>query len=202
MVCQFLLYNKVNQLCIYIYPHISSLLRLPPTLPIPPLQRKINFYDLVGLEQVQLKVRGKFLVIAADALFPRPWECATSSSCRFLPSKRKRFQRGIFLTMKVIFDNYKNSEKADILYIGIKSFLYLYIKKAQQSGIMLQMFRYVSFQSFFLCIYMSICTGIFSFIGIILHLSTQHGCLSYQLIPISQQPTFHGCIVFNSGHVS
>ena len=38
MVCQFLLYNKVNQLYIYIYPHISSLLHLPPTLPIPPLQ--------------------------------------------------------------------------------------------------------------------------------------------------------------------
>ena len=38
MVCQFLLYNKVNQLYIYIYPHISSILRLPPTLPIPPLQ--------------------------------------------------------------------------------------------------------------------------------------------------------------------
>ena len=33
----FLLYNKVNQLYIYIYTHISSLLRLPPTLPIPPL---------------------------------------------------------------------------------------------------------------------------------------------------------------------
>ena len=38
MVCQFLLYNKVNQLYIYIYPHISSLLRLPPTLLTPPLQ--------------------------------------------------------------------------------------------------------------------------------------------------------------------
>ena len=38
MVCQFLLYNKVSQLYIYIYPHISSLLRLPPTLPIPTLQ--------------------------------------------------------------------------------------------------------------------------------------------------------------------
>ena len=36
MVCKFLLYNKVNQPYIYIYPHISSLLRLPPTLPIPP----------------------------------------------------------------------------------------------------------------------------------------------------------------------
>ena len=38
MVCQFLLYNKVNQLYVYIYPHIPQLLRLPPTLPIPPLQ--------------------------------------------------------------------------------------------------------------------------------------------------------------------
>ena len=33
MVCQFLLYNKVNQLYIYIHPHISSLLRLPPSHP-------------------------------------------------------------------------------------------------------------------------------------------------------------------------
>ena len=38
MLCQFLLYNKVNQLYVYIYPHISYLLRLPHTLPIPPLQ--------------------------------------------------------------------------------------------------------------------------------------------------------------------
>ena len=38
MVCQFLLYNKVNQLYIYICPHISSLLHPPHTLPIPPLQ--------------------------------------------------------------------------------------------------------------------------------------------------------------------
>ena len=38
MVCQFLLYNKVNQLYIYIYPPISSLLHVPPILPILPLQ--------------------------------------------------------------------------------------------------------------------------------------------------------------------
>ena len=39
MVCQFLLYNKVNQLYIYICLHISSsCVSLPPTLPIPPLQ--------------------------------------------------------------------------------------------------------------------------------------------------------------------
>ena len=37
MVCYFMLYNKVNHLFIYIYPHISSFLCLPPTLPIPPL---------------------------------------------------------------------------------------------------------------------------------------------------------------------
>ena len=37
MLCYFLLYNKVNQLYVYIYPHIPSLLSLPPTLPIPPL---------------------------------------------------------------------------------------------------------------------------------------------------------------------
>ena len=38
MLCQFLLYYKVNQLYVYIYPHMPSLLHLPPTLPIPPLQ--------------------------------------------------------------------------------------------------------------------------------------------------------------------
>ena len=38
VLCYFLLYNKVNQLYAYIYPHIPSLLRLPPTLPIPAVQ--------------------------------------------------------------------------------------------------------------------------------------------------------------------
>ena len=33
MVCQFLLYNKVNQSYTYICPHISSLLHLPPSHP-------------------------------------------------------------------------------------------------------------------------------------------------------------------------
>ena len=33
MVCQFLLYNKVNQLYIYICSHISSFLHLPPSHP-------------------------------------------------------------------------------------------------------------------------------------------------------------------------
>ena len=31
MLCQYLLYNKVNQLYVYIYPHVPSLLRLPPS---------------------------------------------------------------------------------------------------------------------------------------------------------------------------
>ena len=38
MLCQFLLYNKVNHLYVYIYPHIPSLLSLPPTFPTPRLQ--------------------------------------------------------------------------------------------------------------------------------------------------------------------
>ena len=38
MLSQFLLYKKVNQLFVQIYPHIPSLLHLPPTLLIPPLQ--------------------------------------------------------------------------------------------------------------------------------------------------------------------
>ena len=38
MLCQFLLYIKVTQVYVYIYPHIPSLLSLPPALPIPPLQ--------------------------------------------------------------------------------------------------------------------------------------------------------------------
>ena len=32
-----MLYNKVNQLYVYIYPHIPSLVCFPPTIPIPPL---------------------------------------------------------------------------------------------------------------------------------------------------------------------
>ena len=38
MLCQFLLYNKVNLQYAYMHPHIPSLLSLPPTLPITPLQ--------------------------------------------------------------------------------------------------------------------------------------------------------------------
>ena len=38
MVSQCLLHNKVNQLYTQKHTHISSLLCLPPTLPIPPLQ--------------------------------------------------------------------------------------------------------------------------------------------------------------------
>ena len=48
MVCQFLLYNKVNQLYVYIYLHISSLLHLPPTLPIPALQ-VVTSTELISL---------------------------------------------------------------------------------------------------------------------------------------------------------
>ena len=48
MGCQFLLYNKVNQLYVYIYSHISSLLHLPPTLPIPPLQVALFIFFILS----------------------------------------------------------------------------------------------------------------------------------------------------------
>ena len=48
LLCQLLLYNNVNQLYMYIYPHIPSLLRLPPTLPIPPLQ-VVTKHELISL---------------------------------------------------------------------------------------------------------------------------------------------------------
>ena len=49
MVCQFLLYNKVNQPYIYIYPHISSLLCLPPTLPLSHPSRWSQRTELISL---------------------------------------------------------------------------------------------------------------------------------------------------------
>ena len=50
MLCQFLLYNKVNQLYVYIHPHIPSLLCLPPTLLIPPLQVLTSGFFFVFLK--------------------------------------------------------------------------------------------------------------------------------------------------------
>ena len=38
ILCQFLLYTKVNQPYAYLRPHIPSFLSLPPIFPIPPLQ--------------------------------------------------------------------------------------------------------------------------------------------------------------------
>ena len=57
MLCQLLLYNKVNQLYVYIYLHIPSLLSLPPILPIPPLQvvkdfLKKNFLFYIGVQVI------------------------------------------------------------------------------------------------------------------------------------------------------
>ena len=50
MVCQFLLYNKVNQLYIYIYHHISSLSCLPPSLPsLSHLSRWSQSTELISL---------------------------------------------------------------------------------------------------------------------------------------------------------
>ena len=52
VLCYFLLYNKVNHLYIYIYPHFSSLLRLPLTIPIPPLQVDTKHHQLSILHLV------------------------------------------------------------------------------------------------------------------------------------------------------
>ena len=57
MLCQFLLYNKVNQLYVYIYPHIPFVLSLPSTLPIPPLQ-------VVTKHQADLPVRNSCFPLA------------------------------------------------------------------------------------------------------------------------------------------
>ena len=48
MLCQFLLYNKVNQLYVYIYPRIPFLFSLLPTLLIPPLQ-VVQSMELISL---------------------------------------------------------------------------------------------------------------------------------------------------------
>ena len=49
MVCQLLLYNKVNQLYIYLYPHISSLLRLPLPPSLSHLSRSSQSIKLISL---------------------------------------------------------------------------------------------------------------------------------------------------------
>ena len=64
MLCQFLLYNKVNQTYAYIYPHNSSLLSLPPALPIPPLQ-------VVAKHRVDLPVLCCFFPLAIYFTFGR-----------------------------------------------------------------------------------------------------------------------------------
>ena len=74
MVCQYLLYNKVNQLYLYVFPHISSLLHLPPSHPSRWSQRT----ELIFL----------CYAVASHQLF-YVWQCiyvhATLSLCHSLP---------------------------------------------------------------------------------------------------------------------
>ena len=81
MVCQFLLYNKVNQLYIYIYRHIPSLLRLPPTLPIPTLQvvtkHRVDFPVLCYV---------LFLLDRAGLYLPETFDCLLSIKWNLLGS--------------------------------------------------------------------------------------------------------------------
>ena len=61
MVCQFLLYNKVNQLYIYIYPHISSLLCLsPPSLSHPSGGHKAPSWSPCALQLLPLAISFTF----------------------------------------------------------------------------------------------------------------------------------------------
>ena len=76
LVCQFLLYNKVNQLYIYMYPHIPSLLRLPPILPIPALQ-------VVTKHRADLPVLCGCFPLAIHFTFGSVWKLVFNSSvCR------------------------------------------------------------------------------------------------------------------------
>ena len=78
MLCQFLLYNKVNQLYIYIYPHISSLLRLPSTLLIPVLQ-------VVTKHQADLPVLCSCFSLATYCTFGSIYKCLTLSQLTLPP---------------------------------------------------------------------------------------------------------------------
>ena len=80
MVYQFLLYNKVNQLYIYIYPHISSLLHLPPSDPPCPT-------PLGGHRALRLSPCAIWLLPTSYLFYI--WQCiyvhATLSLCPSLP---------------------------------------------------------------------------------------------------------------------
>ena len=62
MLCYFLLYNTVSQLSVYIYPHIYSLLHLPPVLPISPL-------SVVTKHQADLPVLWSCVALAIYFIF-------------------------------------------------------------------------------------------------------------------------------------
>ena len=79
-VCQFLLYNKVNQLYIYICSHISSLLHLPPSHPPHPTPRWSQSTELISLCYAAASYQLSIFYV---------WQCiyvhATLSLCHSLP---------------------------------------------------------------------------------------------------------------------
>ena len=114
MVCQFPLYNKVNQLYIYIYPHISSLLHLPPTLPIPPLQvvtkHRADLPVLCGcfplanyftFGNVYMSMPLSHLVTAYPS--PSPYPQVHSLCLRLYPCPAPRFFRTFFFFFQILY---------------------------------------------------------------------------------------------------
>ena len=95
MLCEFLLYNKVNQLYVYIYPYISSLLHLPLTLPIPPLQ-------VVTKHQADLPVLCSCFPLAIYFTFGSVYMAMTSLNEQDdlkVPLTFTKLQTGFFLTL-------------------------------------------------------------------------------------------------------
>ena len=103
MVCQFLLYNKVNQLYLYIYHHISFLLCLPPSLSHP--SRQSQSTELISLCYVAASHQ---LSILHFVVYICPCHSLTSSSLPFpLPVSSSPFSTSasLFLSCPLVFQN-------------------------------------------------------------------------------------------------
>ena len=85
MVCQFLLYNKVNQLYIYICSHISSHLHLPPTRP--PLSHTARWSKSTEMISLCYAVVSHQLSILCFVVYICPCHSLTSSQLTLPPPR-------------------------------------------------------------------------------------------------------------------